>query len=262
MTTARPRPRVKGTELLAVLGVAGAAVSAGAIVARRFRTRFHATAKGAPRTSGTSETTGTPNQLIRHEFSCMGHTFHIIESSRGTEDGSLRLDYCAPPRANVSEHTHHFQEERFEVVSGKLGVRVGGRELILAAGQSAIGPPEVPHAWWNPSDEERVRFLAGIRPGLEVEVMFETLLELMWEGKTIGPIPKNPLQLAVPACEIASWVVLTPVEKAFFAPVTALAFVGGLFGYRARYPEYSGSEARYVEGAAMASNRATPSRRR
>jgi uncharacterized membrane protein len=120
---------------------------------------------------------------------------------------------------------------------------VGGRELILGPGQSATGPPRVPHAWWNPSDDERVRLLTGIRPGLPVETMLETMVGLMRDGKTIGPVPKNPLQLAVLAQEIGSWLVLTPVEKGLLAPVAVLAFLGRLFGYRARYPEYSGPEA-------------------
>lgn len=157
MTAAKSRHRVKGTEILAVLGVVGAA-STGAIVARRLR-------PGAREASETPRASGEATPLIGREFSFMGHTFHVLESARKTDDGSLRFDYSAPPRANISEHTHHYQEERFEVVSGKLGLRVGGRELILTPGQKAVGPPRVPHAWWNPSDEERVRFLAGIRPG-------------------------------------------------------------------------------------------------
>ena len=40
--------------------------------------------------------------------------------------------------------------------------------------------------------------------------------------------------------EIASWLVLRPVEKVLFAPVAALALVGRLFGYRASYLKYSG----------------------
>jgi quercetin dioxygenase-like cupin family protein len=169
-----------------------------------------------------------------------GHTFRVLQSARDTEDGSLRFDYSAPPRANVSEHVHRFQEERTEVVSGTLGMSVGGQELLLSAGQKAVGPPGVPHAWWNPSEEEEVRFVSAIRPGLEVETFFETLLGLSRDGKTIGPIPRNPLQLAVLADEIASWLVLRPVEKMFFAPVAALAFVGKVLGYRASYLKYSG----------------------
>jgi hypothetical protein len=35
-----------------------------------------------------------------------------------------------------------------------------------------------------------------------------------------------------------------PVRKALFAPVFLLALVGRLLGYRVRYPEYSGSDAK------------------
>jgi hypothetical protein len=116
---------------------------------------------------------------------------------------------------------------------------VGRRELILGPSQKAVGPPGIPHAWWNPGEDEEVCFLVGIRPGLDVETLLETVLGLMREGKTIGPIPRNPLQLAVLAQEIGSWLVLTRVEKALLAPVAALAIVGEFLGYRARYPEYS-----------------------
>ncbi len=182
----------------------------------------------------------TENPLLEHEFRFFGHRFHILESSRNTGDGSLRIEYSAPPHANISEHVHHFQEEQFHVVSGTLGVRVGAQELILQPGQSAVGPPKTPHAWWNPSGESEVCFRVGIRPGLGAEILFETLLGLAREGKTFGPVPRNPLQLAVLAQEIGSWVVLTRVEKVLFTPVAILAFVGRLLGYRTCYPEYSG----------------------
>jgi quercetin dioxygenase-like cupin family protein len=178
--------------------------------------------------------------LVGRAFGFSGHTFRVLQSARDTDDGSLRFDYTAPPRANVSEHIHRFQEERTEVVSGTLGMRVGGQELLLSAGQEAVGPPGVPHAWWNPSEEEEVRFVSEIRPGIEVETFFETLLGLAQDGKTIGPVPRNPLQLAVLADEVASWLALRPVEEVLFAPVAALAFVGRFFGYRASYLKYSG----------------------
>lgn len=178
--------------------------------------------------------------LTGHEFCFFGHRFRVLESSWETEDGSVRLDYCAPPRANIPEHVHHAQEESFQVVSGSLGVRVGGRSLILYPGQSAVGPPGVPHTWWNPSDEEEVCFVAGVRPGLEVETMFETLLGLMRDGKTFGSLPRNPLQIAVLARDIGDMAYLTglpmPVRKALFAPVVLFAFIGGLLGYRREYP--------------------------
>src|SRR5215208_1185961 len=207
----RSRPAV----LLMLVGVA-ILCGVGVAIRRRSRTAPAGGSEGEGR-RGTS----TIVTLVGHEFSFSGHTFRVLESSRDTDDGSLRFDYSAPPRANVSEHVHRFQEERTEVVSGTLGMRVGGQELLLTQGQKVVGPP-------------------GIPPRLEVETFFETLLGLARDGKTIGPIPRNPLQLAVRADEIASWLVLRSVEKMFLAPVAALAFVGRLLGYRASYLKYSG----------------------
>lgn len=188
--------------------------------------------------------TGIKNPLVGHEFRFFGHKFHVLESARETDDGSLRLEYVAPPRASISKHIHPVQEEQFEVISGRLGVRVGGRDLVLRPGENAVGPPGVPHAWWNPSDEVEVCFVAGIRPGLDVEILFETILGLMRDGKTVRSLPRNPLQLAVLVREIGKWAyspgLPMPIRKALFAPVVGLAFVGGLLGYRFRYPEYSG----------------------
>lgn len=193
----------------------------------------------------TGETIEHP--LIGHEFRYFRDRFYILESARRTDDGSLRFDYFAAPRANVPEHVHHYHEERFEVVSGTLGVRVGGRERILSPGQSAVGPPGVPHAWWNPSGDEEARLLVIGRPALDVEILLETVLGLARDGKTIGgTIPRNPLQLAVLAQEIGNWAYPTalpmPVRKVLFAPVRVLAFAGRTLGYRARYPEYSSPE--------------------
>ena len=236
MIAAKLYHRARQPELLTVLGIAGMVALAGAAVARRLRSR----ARDVPEARRTVKAGNSMfNPLVGHEFSFLGHRFHLLESARDTGDGTLRFDYSAPPGANISEHVHRDQEESFEVVSGKLGIRVGGRESTLTPGESAIGPPGVPHAWWNPSAGEEVRFLGGIRPGLPVETMLETVLGLMRDGKTFGPIPRNALQAAVLADEVWSWLELRPVERVLFTPVVALASVGKLLGYRARYPEYS-----------------------
>jgi quercetin dioxygenase-like cupin family protein len=187
------------------------------------------------------------NPLIGHEFHYFGDRFHILESSRDTNDRSLRGDYFAAPRAKVPEHVHREQEERFEVVSGTLGLRVEEREMTLSPGQSAVGPPGVPHKWWNPSEDEEVHLLVGLRPGRGVETWLETLLGLARDGKTTRTgIPKNPLQLAVMLDELGRWAYVTgvpmPVQKVLLVPLASLAFVGRLLGYKASYPEYSGSE--------------------
>jgi quercetin dioxygenase-like cupin family protein len=185
------------------------------------------------------ETAGaTKNPPIGHEFRYFGDRFRILQSSRHTDDQSLRGEYLAAPRAKVPQHVHRDQEESFEVISGKLGIRVGGRALILKPGQSAVGPPNVPHEWWNPNEDEEARFLVRLRPGLGVETMLQTVLYLSRDGKTIGGmIPRNPLQLAVILREVHGWVYFTgvpkSVRKAIYPPVELLASVGTLLGYRA-----------------------------
>src|SRR5215204_5739519 len=136
-----------------LLMLVGVAFLCGVAVAIRRRSRT------APAGGGEGEGrqgTSTIVSLVGHEFSFSGHTFRVLESARNTDDGSLPFDYSAPPRANVPEHVHRFQEERIEVVSGTLGMRVGGQELRLTPGQKAVGPPGVPHAWWNASEDEEV----------------------------------------------------------------------------------------------------------
>jgi hypothetical protein len=170
-------------------------------------------------------------------FLVMVYTVNTAPRYRGRV-AALRLH-----RSARREHLRACPSRPGGALRGRLGEDGrprGGQEVILIPGQSGVGPPGVPHAWWNPSDDEEVRFLADIRPGLDVETWLETVLGLMRDGKTIGPIPRNPLQLAVLAREIGSWLVLTPVENVLFAPVVLLALVGSLLGYRARYLEYSG----------------------
>jgi hypothetical protein len=54
------------------------------------------------------------------EYDLMGHSCHLVESARDTDDGSQQIDSPALLRANVCERTHHFKKESFEVATGKL----------------------------------------------------------------------------------------------------------------------------------------------
>jgi mannose-6-phosphate isomerase-like protein (cupin superfamily) len=71
----------------------------------------------------------------------------FLETARDTDGELLQMEYVAPTLQGPTEHVHPRQEERYAVVSGVLGLRVGGRELHLEEGQWAVGPPGVPHTW-------------------------------------------------------------------------------------------------------------------
>lgn len=47
-----------------------------------------------------------------------------------------------PPR-----HLHHEQDEWFYVLEGEYLIEVGGKGYRLKAGDSVLGPREIPHAW-------------------------------------------------------------------------------------------------------------------
>ncbi len=245
------KERMGRSALLFVL-VGAAIVSSVGIVAIRRRSRMapeNVEDEGGQGGSALASRGDTiENPLLGHEFRLLGDRFRVLESARNKADESLRFEYFARPGASVPKHIQPELEERFEVVSGRMGVRVGGRELLLSANQSAVGPPGVPHEWWNLSEEEEVHMLVEVRPALHVESLLETWVGLARDGKAIRGIPKNPLQLAVLVHEVGSWAnfvgPIMPVWKTFFALLRPLVFIGKLFGYRARYPEYSGSAKR------------------
>lgn len=176
-----------------------------------------------------------------------GERITFLKTTQKTNGELLRFEYVLPPEFTIPEHVHPHQEERHEILSGTLRGRVGGQERDYEEGERVVGPAGVPHAWQNPSSEEEVRFVSELRPPLVFETLMETTFGLARDGKTTKQgIPKDPLQLAVLVDETRGMFyssrVPVAVQEALLALFAVLASVGRLLGYRARYPEYSGSE--------------------
>jgi hypothetical protein len=91
---------------------------------------------------------------------------------------------------------HPYQTERFEVLEGRLGLRVGREELLTGPGDVATVEPGTPHRFWN-AGEDQARFLCEVRPALEFESLIETMFTLAADGKTNRKGLPNPLRLAV-----------------------------------------------------------------
>ncbi len=140
----------------------------------------------------------------------------------------------------VPEHYHLRQEERFVVISGRMGVRAAGKEQMLGPGEEIVVPPGTPHTFWNAGEEE-MHHVVELRPALDMETFFETVFGLQRDGRF--PVegekrPPNLFQGALIVTEYENYLARppVPVQKLLFG---ALAFVGRLLGYRASYPEYS-----------------------
>lgn len=162
----------------------------------------------------------------------------------GETDGSARFDYYLEPGGFATgriDHVHPRQEERFDVRSGRLGVRIDGDEWTATPGTRFSILPGTAHTVWNDGDDE-MHAVVEIRPGRGIEAFFETAFGLASEGKANRWGLPGPLQLAVLADafqdEIYFAGVPFPVQRALSS---ALAPVGRLAGYRVRYPRYGES---------------------
>ena len=152
----------------------------------------------------------------------------------------------------MAEHVHPRQEERHQVLSGTLRARVGGQERDYKAGERVVGPPRVPHAWRNPSDQEDLHIVSEHRPASHTEHMLETGFAIAQdlEADKKGFL-KHVLRAAVLLDEIKEDFYFTGAPlRALMAGLVALAPIGRLLGYGTGYREddHQASAVRSDEG--------------
>lgn len=106
--------------------------------------------------------------------------------------------FVQPQGAVAARHVHPYQEERFEILRGSVGFRVGRNKLVAGPGQRLTVAPGTAHRFWNAGSEE-AHFVCEIRPALDFEQLVETMFSLAADGKTNSRGMPNPLRLAVVA---------------------------------------------------------------
>jgi quercetin dioxygenase-like cupin family protein len=99
--------------------------------------------------------------------------FERTARDTGGELLQMRLRY-RPMAAAPPLHRHPAQEERFEVVAGRLWVRVGEREEVCESGASFVVPPGTPHAM-RPEGGEGAEVVWQVLPALDSEAFFRAL---------------------------------------------------------------------------------------
>ena len=163
----------------------------------------------------------------------------MFRQTAADSDGELlQVDWIATPGWTTGpDHVHPLQAERFEVISGELGLRVDGEEHTLGPGEVIEAAAGAPHAAWNAGTDD-VHVLVDFRPALRTEIAFKALAGLARDGKTTASgAPKNPLQAAVVLREFRDeiYFVRPPLilQRLILAPLAAL---GRRLGYQAEYP--------------------------
>ena len=159
----------------------------------------------------------------------ISHGRVVFHETAATTDGRLlRLESWVPASRGVPLHIHVAQEERFEIVSGTLEVRVGRRRVTCAAGDRIAVPPGTAHRFHNASSRE-ARVVGELRPALSTERLFEQLAALDEAGRIITPLGlPGPLALAVLARQHGDAFFYLPwlpvgLQRAVLAPFSVIA---------------------------------------
>ena len=162
----------------------------------------------------------------------------IVRHTAGDTGGELlevEAIYTKPTPSRPPIHHHPRQEERFEVLDGKLNVLVDGQERTLEEGEVLTVAPGAPHQMWATEAGARVNWQT--RPALKTESFFETVWGLAKDGKVNDKGVPNLLRAALIAREYEDEFRLASppwaVQRLLFG---SLAPIGRLLGYRAEYP--------------------------
>ncbi len=195
----------------------------------RGRSQLNRQAKGG-------DSMGERNDVI--EIPRTGEKFVFLKRPRDSQGEVFEIEFLVREFALVAArpHIHSTAEERVEVIAGAALMRMGREEKSVGPGETVVIPAGMVHSLRG-QGEEFLRFRMQMRPPMKTETMFETLIGLHRDGKSLT----NPLQAVVIAREHDTYLGGPPIwlQKPLIA---LLAAVGRLFGYRARYEKYSGPD--------------------
>ena len=119
---------------------------------------------------------GSPGPIPR-----LGVTINVLVRAGDTDGAWSLLDYAMPPRfAGPPAHRHAHTTETFYCVRGEARLTLDGRSVRLRAGEAAVVPPGVSHAFANDGDEPAT-MLIHLTPG-GFEGYFDELAALARES--------------------------------------------------------------------------------
>src|SRR6186997_1525529 len=165
-----------------------------------------------------------------------GERLVFRKTSHETGGQAVVIETFVQPNGFVAAaHVHPTQEERFEVLRGSVGFKIGRKKIVAGPGRRITVPAGTPHKFWNAGDEE-AHFVCEVRPALQFESLIETMFGLAADGRTNRKGMPNLLRLAVIANAHFDTVQL-PFPPALLQRIgLALgAPVGRLFGFGATY---------------------------
>jgi mannose-6-phosphate isomerase-like protein (cupin superfamily) len=142
---------------------------------------------------------GTTTNLERTiENPVTGERYTFLATAEETNGELLRVKAEIPAGTpGVPLHYHLTFTEGFEVLEGRLDLRVGEGHLVLGSDESAMVPLGTAHRFWNAGSKPAI-FEAEIRPARKMEQSLRAMVGLARDGKTDDRgVPKNIFELAL-----------------------------------------------------------------
>jgi quercetin dioxygenase-like cupin family protein len=150
--------------------------------------------------------------------------------------------HVEPGGAVVGEHKHPAITERFEVLEGRLGVKLAGRKSEAGPGEAVEIPAGAWHDWWN-AGEGRAVVKVTVTPGDRFAQMIVNIFGFGLDGKTNAKGMPAPLQLIETGREFEDVIVFKRPPAWLQRGMSAvLGPVARRRGYRGSYPRYEDAE--------------------
>jgi quercetin dioxygenase-like cupin family protein len=92
-------------------------------------------------------------QLIENPLSGERITFRKTAADTGGQLLAIDLELSPGGRMPAGLHIHPEQEERFEVIRGRMQFRIRRERILAGPGEVVVVPPGVPHDWANAGEE-------------------------------------------------------------------------------------------------------------
>jgi quercetin dioxygenase-like cupin family protein len=168
-------------------------------------------------------------QILDNPISGERFIFHRTAEATGGKLVAVEL-VLAPDGRVPGAHRHPVQEERFEVLSGTMKFRNDRESLLAGPGDILVVPPGATHRFANAGDGPAV-VRVEVRPALRMEQLWETVVALAREGRTLPSGMPRPLDLALFMREFKEEVrapIAPGLVRAVTAPLAWLAVRRGL----------------------------------
>jgi quercetin dioxygenase-like cupin family protein len=152
-----------------------------------------------------------------------GEKITFIQTAADTDGALLEIELELDPDGAVpGAHIHPEQEERFEIIEGRMSFRMGLKKIVAEPGDVVTVPAGKLHAFKNAGDET-AKVRVQVRPALRMEQLFETTVALAEDGRTTSKGMPKPLDLALFVREYQREVKApfppAPIVRALLAPL-------------------------------------------